>query len=452
MGSAQQYQGSVKYGIAARATSGAPSAFGLRPSAFRGSANAAHRLEHLPSGRGHVAAHQRLDLVLKAIDVRIRVPPRMRERARVERTGDGANLRQFQERRPLRHEQPDRQLNRRDVLDQIEPLDLVEQIDVGLLRGPGREGHERRRQRDTRFTAQRHGAFEVRPRMPFFQPGEHVVVNRLDRAGDERAARGLELRQCRGVIDQVLDLDRHVVGQPRMLARQRANDAQRMRDAVEEIRVSERDVPGAGADLRPDVGQDDIRGHRAEAPVVHGHDRTMAAQMLAAAARLGVANRPRRAVGHPQLRVLLQRGQAGAIGRLETDARECSGTTLQGLASQYPDEAEASYHMPRRQDPPRIPARGRSRPSLAQQRLVQRRVEPVRAQPHRRIQRANAVDDGQRHPRGGVHREKEGDEVGVANGFFRKSASRQIDARHLGARVPQPGRGDARPNGWRPSS
>ena len=113
------------------------------------------------------------------------------------------------------------------------------------------------------------------------------------------------------VAQQVLDLDRDVVGQRRMPRVQRLDDAPRVRRAVEEVGIAEGDVLGAGGDLLIDVGEHDVDRHDAELAVVDRHDRAMPAAVLAAARRLGGAGDAPRAVGH------LQRGVArrAAAGR-----------------------------------------------------------------------------------------------------------------------------------------
>ena len=58
---------------------------------------------------------------------------------------------------------------------------------------------------------------------------------------------------------------------------------------------------------------------------------------------------------------------------------------------------------------------------LAQQGLVERRVQPVRDQARPAIQRAHSIDDGQRQTCGGVHRQKESDDVGVVDLLVRSA-------------------------------
>src|SRR5437870_10242308 len=103
---------------------------------------------------------------------------------------------------------------------------------------------------------------------------------------------------------------------------QSLDDAQRVRRTVEEIRIAEGDVTCTRADLRIDVREHDADGDDAELAVVDGHDRTMAAQMPASAAGLGVADNPTRSVGQLQRRVARQRWKAGAIRNEKLDPGE----------------------------------------------------------------------------------------------------------------------------------
>jgi hypothetical protein len=71
---------------------------------------------------------------------------------------------------------------------------------------------------------------------------EDLVVDALQRADDEQAARGSHLRPHVGVLEHVLDLRRAVKGQLRLALVQRAHDRQRVAPAVEEVGVAEGDV------------------------------------------------------------------------------------------------------------------------------------------------------------------------------------------------------------------
>ena len=157
---------------------------------------------------------------------------------------------------------------------------------------------------------------EVGVRVPLLQVPEHLVVERLDRGGHERAAGVAQARQRRGLLPQVLDLDRDVVGDAGKLARQRVDDRQRVSRAVEEVGIAEGDVLRARRHLRADVRQHDVDRHGAEPAVVDRDDRTVPAAMLAPARRLGVADNLAR-VADLQRRVARQWRQIGPIGRYE---------------------------------------------------------------------------------------------------------------------------------------
>src|SRR6476660_8056829 len=90
------------------------------------------------------------------------------------------------------------------------------------------------------------------------------------------------------MAQQVLHLDRHVVGRLGELSRKAANDRFSVTNAVEEIGIAECDVARARGNLRSHVGQHDLGRNDAEAAVIHRHDWTVPASMLAAARGLGV--------------------------------------------------------------------------------------------------------------------------------------------------------------------
>ena len=61
--------------------------------------------------------------------------------------------------------------------------------------------------------------FEILERVSLLEPREHAIVERFHRGGDKRAAGVAQPRQQVAVPQQVLDLDRHVVGDAGMRAR-----------------------------------------------------------------------------------------------------------------------------------------------------------------------------------------------------------------------------------------
>ena len=83
---------------------------------------------------------------------------------------------------------------------------------------------------------------------------------------------------------------------------------------VEKIGVAEGDVGGAGGDLRANIGEHRFALDDSELAVVNRHDGTMPAEMLAAAARLGISDQPR-AIALTQFGIAGEIGKAGAVGR-----------------------------------------------------------------------------------------------------------------------------------------
>ena len=111
------------------------------------------------------------------------------------------------------------------------------------------------------------------------------------------------------MLEQVFDLDRDVVGQRRMGTMQAVRDTHRVRGPVEEIRVAKRDVLGAGGHLRIHVSQHDVLLHDPKLTVVNRHDRAVAAEMPAPAARFRVARDPGSAIAQMNGGIPVQRQQ-----------------------------------------------------------------------------------------------------------------------------------------------
>jgi hypothetical protein len=84
-------------------------------------------------------------------------------------------------------------------------------------------------------------------------------------------------------------------------------------DAVEEIGIAKRDMLRARRHLAANILQHDVALHDAELPLVDRHNRTMPAQVLAAAAGFRIAHRAPRSAGKHELRVLRQRRQTAAV-------------------------------------------------------------------------------------------------------------------------------------------
>ena len=98
------------------------------------------------------------------------------------------------------------------------------------------------------------------------------------------------------MLQQVLDLDRDVVGQRRERRVELLEEAQRVADAVEEVRIAEGDVLGPEAHQLRDVLQHDIPLDDAQPAAVDGRDRAVEAAVSTAPARLDVAGQLLRCV------------------------------------------------------------------------------------------------------------------------------------------------------------
>src|SRR6266508_3146834 len=118
---------------------------------------------------------------------------------------------------------------------------------------------------------------------------EYCIVERLGGGDDEQAAERGQLREMGAVAEQMLDLRREVEGQLRPLGVQRAGERERVSGAIHKIGIAEGDMARPGLHLLADIGQHDPARHGEEAPTVYGRDRTVAAEVPAAAARLHVA-------------------------------------------------------------------------------------------------------------------------------------------------------------------
>ena len=224
---------------------------------------------------------------------------------------------------------------------------------------------------------------------------------------------------------------------------ERFDDPHRVRGTVEEIWIAERDVPRAAGDLRRDVGEDDARRDDAELPVVNRHDRAMAAQMFAAAARFGVPHRTCRPVGQLERGVFRERRKRRSIGDEEANPRNLwRGPFRPALAALKgpPHSALCCGAGPLRQLFLEFAAEHRVDANRSEPLPVERRVEPVRADSRRPVQRARLRDDGRGQARGRVHREMERDDVGRLDVGIAQPLLRHVDADDVPAAGAQPGR------------
>jgi hypothetical protein len=91
---------------------------------------------------------------------------------------------------------------------------------------------------------------------------------------------------------QMLHLDRHIVGKLGELLMHRLDDAERMSWAIKEVRVAEAYALRSRHSLLANVAKNNLPGDDAKPAIVDGHYRAVPAPVLATAARLHIAGRP----------------------------------------------------------------------------------------------------------------------------------------------------------------
>ena len=167
----------------------------------------------------------------------------------------------------------------------------------------------------------------------------------------------------------------------------------------------------------------------------------MAAQVLAAAAGLGVAGE--KLLGaHPEPGVALERRQPRAARRqelelLERDQRAVGGPVAQrvGIRAVHQPPCEASQAGLELAAQEGVDAEG------AQVALVQRGVEPVGAQVGRGVERAHPRDLALGQAGRGVHGQEERHQVGGANRPLVQRLDREVEAAHRRSLALEPGSG-----------
>ena len=177
--------------------------------------------------------------------------------------------------------------------------------------------------------------------------------------------------------------------------------------------------------LPPNVGKHDVLLHNAKRTVVNRDDRAVPAQMLAAAARLRVADALSTARRH-ELRISAQDRQSYAVGddKLQPiQGRLCHGLQIIGKPCERLFELAADDALDA---------------EAAEVSLVQRRVQTVAADVRARIQLANTLQHRACEACCGVHRQMKRNQVGFPHLQNRQCSDRQICARYLMTAVAKP--------------
>src|SRR5213595_2601952 len=101
--------------------------------------------------------------------------PAIRQRFRIERLRDAADFIELKQPRTFRNQQPDRELDRRDVIDEIETLDEIQKLAVSLERRPRMKRDEGRHEDHARAAAQRNRLEEIPLRVSFLEKRQHTI-------------------------------------------------------------------------------------------------------------------------------------------------------------------------------------------------------------------------------------------------------------------------------------
>src|SRR6266700_3532613 len=149
--------------------------------------------------------------------------------------------------------------------------------------------------------------------MPFIKQMEDAILHRLDSAGDEHTAGVAQRRQMLGVAEQVFNLNRYIIGKLGKLRMQGLHQGDSMPNAVEKIWIAKGDVLGPSRDLLSDIRQDHITLHNPETPLIDWYNGAMAAQVLTATARLGVARDALLLWPHDEARISERQGYILAV-------------------------------------------------------------------------------------------------------------------------------------------
>src|SRR5215213_8995434 len=201
-----------------------------------------------------------------------------------------------------------------------------------------------------------------------------------------------------GVLEQMLDLDDRVIGEPREPPVQLFDDAHGVGGTVEEIGVTEGDVLRSGLDLARDVLQHDVRLHDEEPAAVDRDDWAMATEMLAAPAGLGVAGDTRAATGQLDVRVPLESGELATVG--DEKLLSSQGDRQFGLCWLSRGGPVHCGEPLDQCDKPRFELTTKDGPGaeLTQVLLVNRRVQTIKAEVRVRVDPLHSFDKGGRQP------------------------------------------------------
>src|SRR6266404_6313392 len=228
----------------------------------------------------------------QGIHSRVDVFPGIGQRLRIKRANHSPHVFQFEHSRAFRDQQANAKLNRRYILDEGLLLQHVEQVEIALHSRPWGKRHKCRMKGHAKFAESLDDVQKILACVAFVEEFQNGIVYRLNRADDEETAGIAKRGEMLLIFAQVLDLDRYVVGELREFPVEFLNEFDGMTDAVEEVRIAERDMLRAGSRLAANVFENNIAADDSKDTFVYRHDRTMPATMRCA--YFSIAGKPER--------------------------------------------------------------------------------------------------------------------------------------------------------------
>src|SRR6266851_5724605 len=203
---------------------------------------------------------------------------------RIERPDDPADLVQFQHSRTFWNEQTNAELNGRDIFNHALPLDHLQQIQVTIHRGPGREGHKCRMQGQAKFAERFDDTPKILAAVSLFEEAQYGIIHRFDRADHKSAAGIAKSGQVPLIFEQVFDLDGHIIGHVGKFAVKLLDEFHGMTNAIKKIRIAKSNVLRSRGHLPANVFEHDVAADDSKDSFVDRHDGAMPAKVLATAA------------------------------------------------------------------------------------------------------------------------------------------------------------------------
>src|SRR5712664_201008 len=279
---------------------------------------------------------------------------------------------------------------------------------------------------------------EILACVAFVEEFQNGIVYRLNRTDDEETASIAKSGEMLFVFAQVLDFNRYVVGELREFPVEFLNEFHGVADAVEEVRIAERDMLRAGSRLAANVFENNIAADDSKDTFVYRHDRTVPAKVFAAPAGLRRTHDAIAIARHDQMRIFFNGRQAGTVRYFERQPGKRDKRL--GLPGRFLFSAGCQAFGQMHESFFKFAAKDRGDSERAKVFHIHGRVETVTTEMRARIQIAQRRNQLCSQPSGSVHRQIDCDQLGIVNGRFVQRLSREIQRNYVMTALPQPRR------------